>query len=73
MITEGWSKSQDWANKRKRDEKRETDSGVQSEKIKSKEIATEMSQGAGYRAGEGTDVWEGEKKVFIRILATDLG
>ena len=36
--------------------KRETNSGVQAEKIKSKEIASEMSQGAGCRAGEGTDV-----------------
>ena len=36
--------------------KRETNSGVQAEKIKSKEIASEMSQGAGCRVGEGTDV-----------------
>lgn len=33
-------------------------SGVQAEKMKSKEIVTETSQGTGYRAGRGTDVWE---------------
>lgn len=42
----------------KKDEKREVGCGVQAEKMKSKERVKEMSQGAGYRAGKGTDVWE---------------
>lgn len=48
-------------SKRKKDEKRKIGSGVPEEKIKSKERATEMSQGAGYRAGK-SQMFENEKK-----------
>lgn len=41
-------------------------SGVQEEKMKSKEVVTEMSQDAGYRTREGADVWELKKKNLCR-------
>lgn len=63
LIIEGGSKKQDWANKRKKDEKSKAGSGVQEEKMKSKEMVTEMSQDAGYRTGEGADVWELKKSL----------
>lgn len=43
-------------------------SGVQEEKMKSKEVVTEMSQDAGYRTGEGADVWELKKKKSLQKI-----
>lgn len=55
-----------------KDEKREASSGVQAEKLKSKEIVIEMSQGADYRTGEeDIDVWN--EKFFAESLVKDLG
>lgn len=39
--------------------------------MKSEEIVLETSQGAGYRTGETTDVWN--EKLFAESLVIDLG